>query len=230
LSHRVEDIDEGMRVVLDRPPVNALDLDAVRALEGAFREVADAPGVLLAAEGRAFSAGVDTRWFDAADASDREALVLGITRMVAALCAVRGPVVAQLQGHALGGGLVLALCADWRVAVVDEGVRLGLPEASAGVPFPAGPLAVLDAVLDPATVRRLAFTSEPMAPRAAREAGVVDDCAPRAGAEAAARARLADLRAQPAFVTVKDQLRGALRARLDALVENAADPHLPAFL
>jgi hypothetical protein len=51
--------------------------------------------------------------------------------------------VAAINGHALGGGFVLALACDYRIAADNEAAKLGMTEAQAGIPFPAGPLEVM---------------------------------------------------------------------------------------
>src|SRR4051812_32170664 len=81
-------IDETLLITIDRPPVNALDLDTILALEQAFARAArDAPGngVVLTGGGKVFSAGVDTRAFAGYGREQRHALVHAITAMVARL-------------------------------------------------------------------------------------------------------------------------------------------------
>src|SRR5437868_6316389 len=148
----------GLLITIDRPPVNALDLETIEALRAAFATVVANPpagGVVLTGAGeRAFSAGVDTRTFAGYDADRRRAMVLEITSMTAALLAIACPVVAALNGHALGGGFVLMLACDLRLAVHSEAARFGLTEAQAGVPFPAGPAEIIRSELPPALLRR----------------------------------------------------------------------------
>jgi enoyl-CoA hydratase len=97
-------IDETLLITIDRPPVNALDLDAIAALERAFAAATgDVPrdGVVLTGGGQVFSAGVDTRAFANYSRDQRHAMVRAITRMVARLIAIPAPVVAAINGHAL---------------------------------------------------------------------------------------------------------------------------------
>jgi enoyl-CoA hydratase/carnithine racemase len=99
-------IGETVLVVMDRRPVNALDLDTIVELEDVFADAGQkAPrnGVVLTGAGQVFSAGVDTRAFAAYNGDQRHAMVRAITRMVARLLAIAKPVVAAVNGHALGG-------------------------------------------------------------------------------------------------------------------------------
>ena len=221
-------------ITIDRPPVNALDLETIEALRKTFASVeADPPagGVVLTGAGeRAFSAGVDTRAFAAYDAEQRRALVLEITRMTAALLAIACPVVAAVNGHALGGGFVLMLACDLRLAVHSESARFGLTEAQAGVPFPAGPAEIIRSELPPTLLRRWTLSSEMVDATALLDAEVVDGLCPSADLVATALARSAEFAAQPAFATVKRQVRGPLAGRVAALAAHNDDSFLASFL
>src|SRR6516162_5572891 len=90
-------IDETLLISIERPPVNALDLDAIAELKQAFATAArEMPqgGVVLTGGGDVFSAGVDTRAFASYSGEQRQAMVQAITHMVAQLLAIPVPVVA----------------------------------------------------------------------------------------------------------------------------------------
>lgn len=115
-------------VTIDNPPVNALSRDVREGLMHALDDLAgDATlsGMVIAAAGRVFSAGADIREFDA----PMQPPFLG--DVVARLDASTKPVVASIQGKALGGGLELALACQGRVA--SKHARLGLPEVKLGL-------------------------------------------------------------------------------------------------
>lgn len=220
-------------VTIDRPPVNALDLETIETLSKTFASVAAEPpkgGVVLTGGGeRAFSAGVDTRVFAAYDVERRRTMVLEITRMTAALLAIACPVVAAVNGHALGGGFVLMLACDLRLAVHSEAARFGLTEAQAGVPFPAGPAEIIRSELPAALLRRWTLSSEVVSASALLDAGLVDALCPAADLVATALERTAALAAQPAFATVKRQVRGPLAGRVATLAAHNDDPFLESF-
>ncbi len=210
-------------LIIDNPPVNALALEQIEAITEAVATVPPAQPLLLAGAGAAFSAGVDTKAFARYDGAGRAALVRAISRMTAALLGHPAPLVAAVNGHALGGGFVLMLCADYRLACRDETVTLGLTEARAGVPFPAGPLAILDSELTADLRRSLTLSSRTIGVEEALRAGILDEAHDAESLMGAARRRCLELAAQPAFAIVKQQVRGALIARARAAAE-APDP------
>ena len=223
----------GVRVLaLARPPVNAIDLGLVEALCAALADAEAEAGcralVLTGAEG-VFSAGIDTRRIPAYDAAQRAEMLRGLNRMVLALYAFPHPTVVAVSGHALGGGLVIALCGDVRLAARGA-FRLGLIEASAGVPFPAGPLAVVRAELSPERARRLTLTSVVFEPEDPLSEGVIDRVVPAEALRDAAIAEAHALAEQPAFAAVKRQLRADTVARLRHIVAADDEPMLASWL
>ncbi|HEY0650600.1 enoyl-CoA hydratase/isomerase family protein [Phenylobacterium sp.] len=218
---------DGVAVLrINRPPVNALDLPTILALETAFARMGDErpAGLVLTGAGGVFSAGVDTRAFAAYSGGERAEMIWAITRMVHRLYGLAFPTVAAIGGHALGGGLVMALACDLRIAVDVPDAKLGLTEARAGVPFPAGPLEVIRAELSPSLLRRMTLTSAVLAPAELHALGVVDTLHAAEALEAAAIVAARELAAQPAFGTVKHQLRGATLTRLAQLAASGDDP------
>ena len=225
-------IDETLLVIIDRPPVNALDLEAVTALEAVFTEAARATprnGVVLIGRGEVFSAGVDTRAFAAYGRDQRHEMVRAITRMVARLLAIPVSVVAAVNGHALGGGFVLMLACDYRIATDAEAARLGMTEAKAGIPFPAGPLEVMRHELAPELLRRLTLSSAVLGTRELMAARVIDELSTAAEVRPRSIVAARSLAAQPAFGAVKRQIRGGLAERVAALAANGQDAFLDAF-
>jgi enoyl-CoA hydratase len=229
---RREDRD-GVRVLsLARPPVNAIDFALVRALGDAAEAAASDPAcralVVIGAPG-VFSAGIDTKRVPSYDADERASMLRAVNRTVLELYALEKPAVAAISGHALGAGLVLALTCDLRLAAEGD-FRLGLTEGKAGIPFPAGPLAVARAELSPESLRQLALTSATEAPASPRLAGIVDRVVPADALLASAFDEARALAAQPAFAAVKRQLRGDTIARLRRIVERDEEPLLAGWL
>ena len=114
------------RIVLDRPPLNVLDIPASRALAAALDRAGKDRNVrviVLSGKGRCFSAGVDI-------ADHTKARVKGMLAAfhaaVRALHRLEKPTIAAIHGHCLGGGMELALACDF--ALAERGAVLGLPE------------------------------------------------------------------------------------------------------
>src|SRR5207253_7516126 len=99
-------------------------------------------------KGRCFSAGIALKLTPTYPPEQRRAAIRAINRVVSVIPSAPVPVVAAINGHAMGGGLVLALACDMRLASSGEHV-LALSEVTAGVPFPAGPLTLVHGELAP---------------------------------------------------------------------------------
>jgi enoyl-CoA hydratase len=210
-------------VTLNRPRLNLLDRSAIDELTTVFERVDGSPVVLTGA-GEAFSAGVDVKAFAQLDQAGKAAFARAITRMTATILAVRGPIVAALPGHAIGGGLVLALCCDYRIAADNPGAKFGLMEAKAGVPFPSGPAEIIRHEVPAPLLRRLALTSAEVSAVDLVAAGVFDEIAKPDDLDSRAQGAAARLAAQPGFNLVKSQIRGGLRDRLAALCAACEEP------
>ena len=132
---------DGVTVVeLDRGPVNALDLELLGALTAAF-DRADSPVVLTGA-GRTFSAGVDLRRIVEEPDSYVAEFLAALARAFLAVFTHPRPTVAAINGHAIAGGCLFALCCDTRV--IGAGT-IGLTELAVAVRFPRSGLEIVTA-------------------------------------------------------------------------------------
>ncbi|MBB4660711.1 enoyl-CoA hydratase-related protein [Conexibacter arvalis] len=204
-------------VTLDRPPVNALDAELLEALTATAERLAEErPGaVVLTGAGRCFSAGMDLRSTPALDAAGQRRTVAALDAAFTAWYALPLPVVAAVGGAAIAGGMILALCADRRVAAA--GAPLGLAEVRVGIPYPRAALAVVRAELTGPAARRLALGAENVAAESLVDGGAVDEVVPAAevGERALAAARdLAALDAR-AYADTKLRLRAPALAECD---------------
>jgi methylglutaconyl-CoA hydratase len=141
------------RVTLTRPDVrNAFDATLIAELRTAFagfaREEAGAlRAVILAGDGPSFCAGADVSWMRAAMALDREANeqdAMALAEMYEAIDTCPVPVVARVQGAALGGGMGLCAVAD--LVIAESGARFGFTETRLGI---------LPAVISPFVVAKI---------------------------------------------------------------------------
>ena len=129
------DIDEKTfisQIILNNPPVNALNsemvLDLVNAVEQVKSQIEKRKVrvVILRSEGKHFCAGSDLKERLSVAESEVADKVKSIRKAVASIWAIKVPVIAAINGSALGGGLELALAADIRIASFDS--RMGLKE------------------------------------------------------------------------------------------------------
>jgi methylglutaconyl-CoA hydratase len=132
---RVERDGDVLRVTLARPERrNAFDAQLIADVTAAFSDVGDARAVVLAGEGATFCAGADIEWQRSAiDLSYEENVedALRLYRMCDAIDVCPAPVVARIQGYALGGGSGLAACAD--IAVASTDATFGFTEVKLGI-------------------------------------------------------------------------------------------------
>jgi methylglutaconyl-CoA hydratase len=128
------------RVTMTRPDArNAFDASLIAGLRGAFatlaREPADAlRAVVLAGDGDVFSAGADLAWMRAAAAlpvEENEQDALALAEMLDAIDTCPAPVIARVQGAALGGGM--GLCAVSDVVIAESGAGFGFTETRLGL-------------------------------------------------------------------------------------------------
>ena len=131
------DIEGAVAVMtVSRPEkLNAFDIDMLKALAGACDTVeanADIRVAILTGEGKGFSAGGDIKAWGGMSANDfgHQWVRFG-HRVFDRLATLRMPLIAAMNGHALGGGLELAGAADIRIA--ESQIRIGMPETSLGM-------------------------------------------------------------------------------------------------
>jgi enoyl-CoA hydratase/carnithine racemase len=223
-------------ITLRRPEkLNALDQGMIAALAAACDRVESERAVrvvLLAGEGKAFSAGGDIEAWAALDPLTFGRLwIRDGHRTMDRLARLRQPTIAMLTGHALGGGLELAAVADFRVA--EAHVRLGLPETGLGmVPGWSGTQRLVRR-FGAQLVRRMSIAGEMLGADQALAAGLVDRVVPTGEGPAAAR-EMADrlLTRGPAALQVAKQMialaegeerDGAIESIAGALIATTAD-------
>jgi enoyl-CoA hydratase/carnithine racemase len=185
---RLEVADGIGTIRLDRPPVNALNDQLRDELASAAREAGasdEIRAVILYGGEKVFAAGADITEMAEANAAamaTRGGLLQASLNLVAAL---PKPVVAAITGYALGGGLELALCADFRVA--GERARVGQPEILLGVIPGAGGTQRLPRLVGPAKAKDIVFSGRMVPAAEALAIGLVDQVVPDGSVYSAAR-------------------------------------------
>jgi cyclohexa-1,5-dienecarbonyl-CoA hydratase len=181
------------RLVIDRPPVNVLDLATLEALQAALAKAgADRKLKVLALSGagRAFSAGVDVADHTADRVGRMIELFHGALRR---LMALEVPVIAAVHGATLGGGCELALACDMVLARDD--LRLGQPEIQLAV-FPPFAAALLPRLIGRPRAMDLVLTGRPLRADEALRLGLVSRIFGSAEFEPGTEAVLTGLAAQ----------------------------------
>jgi len=184
---RLEVADGIGTIRLDRPPVNALDdqvRDELAAAASSAAADAEIRAVILYGGEKVFAAGAEIRQMAEATyaaMADRSARLQAALSLVAA---IGKPVVAAITGYALGGGLELALAADFRVA--GENARLGQPEILLGIIPGAGGTQRLPRLVGPARAKDIVFTGRMVKAAEALAMGLVDVVVPDASVYQAA--------------------------------------------
>jgi methylglutaconyl-CoA hydratase len=175
---RVEWDQDVLRVTLARPDRrNAFDAEVIRELSEAFVDIGRARAVLLSGEGASFCAGADVDWMRASaelSIDENVADANAMRQMFEAIDGCQAPVVARVQGHALGGGAGLVAAADIPIASPEtvfafSEVKLGI------IPAVISPFAL--AKIGGANARRYFVTGERFDAETARRIGLISEVA-----------------------------------------------------
>jgi enoyl-CoA hydratase/carnithine racemase len=214
--------DHVARLTIDNPAKrNALDHEILDAFTSVVGDL-DTRCLVVTATGPVFSAGYDIGNLPREEFADRaEALVAHpFHEAIEALDAFPFPSVAALNGHAIGGGLELALACDLRVA--SEAARMGMPPARLGLVYShTGLRRFVDAIGAPRT-RELFFTARNVPARTALQWGLVNEVVPPGELEREAVAYAAHIAAHAPL-----SLRGNKRALRELLAARGAlDPEV----
>jgi enoyl-CoA hydratase/carnithine racemase len=186
--------DDIYTLTIAGPGKNSLSTTVMQDL---LRQVRDAAGrpVLVTGAGDAFSAGLNLKEVASLDAPGMERFLLLLDDVIDAFFDYPAPLVTCVNGHAIAGGCVLALCGDVRVATDDPQARIGLNEVALGLEFPPKIMKLARHRVAPRAFERVMLEAGLYPPRRAVELGLVDEVA--ADAPARARAVLAALAAHP---------------------------------
>lgn len=205
-------------VLLDRPEVlNSLNSDMLIALRQAFTELAgdgSVRAVVLAGSSPVFAAGADIGEMEGK--TPAEGLAFGFLGQQTARVIEKfpHPVIALVEGYALGGGLEIALAADFIVAA--EGAQMGLPEVTVGIHPGMGGASRLTRIIGRARTKYLAYTGVPVSAEEAARMGFVVRVVPsdRAREEVQALAETIANRAPLAVAWIKSVIDNGMDASL----------------
>lgn len=209
------------RLTLAQPdrlnPIGALALEELVAASS-WLDTTDAAVVVVGGEGRAFCAGFDRRELAAPPPDPRRGEHPGASTpalgaaMAEAVASMRALTVAAIQGPCVGGGLVLALCCDLRIAADDA--WFSLPEAELGIPLAWSGVPRLVRELGPARANELILTCRRVPADEAAAIGLVNEVVSRAALDSVVGDRVATLleRRDEVIWTTKRQVGEAASA------------------
>lgn len=211
---------------MNRGRTHTLDDSLLQELSDRFRTLADDPdcgAVILAGSGdRFFCNGLDVQSLIAKSPKELDRFVRLFHDVIHQLYLFPRPFVAAINGHAMAGGLILALTADYRI-IGDENRFLGFTEVNLGLPVPHPAVLMLCDVVGNRVAHRLVLDAETILPEAAYRVGLVHEVVAIRHLETVADTVAADRAGHPAsaYALSKRYLRGAT-ARSMAECEEAS--------
>ena len=174
------EVDGGIGTIrLDRPPMNALNVQVQEELRAAAHEAgarSDVSAVVIYGGEKVFAAGADIKEMATMSYADMVVRSGALQSSFTAVARIPKPVVAAVTGYALGGGCELALCADFRVC--GDNAKLGQPEIQLGVIPGAGGTQRLPRLVGPARAKDIIFTGRFVGAEEALRIGLVDRVVP----------------------------------------------------
>src|ERR1700682_3734943 len=219
------------RVVMHRKGNNAIAEDLMQELAVAFRELGEDPTVrvvVLASEyEKYFSVGADLTMLGSVDRSAPDAvdqigdLMKRMNDHFSTIERCPKPVIAAINGHALGGGSELTLCCDFRVMVEDGRSRIGQTESSLGIIPGAGGTQRLPRLIGKAKAVRYLIESTRLSAREAEAVGWVDIGVPPDEFQAAVDSLAGKLAKEATFAIamIKDAVQRGYDLPLDEALE-----------
>ncbi|MFI5365433.1 MAG: enoyl-CoA hydratase/isomerase family protein [Candidatus Binatia bacterium] len=229
---RIESRQDTVVIFFARPPANAFNLELAEELQARLDELAahvPGGGVVVTGEGPAFSGGVDFKAVPGYTPEQRARMIRHINAAITTLYGLPTATVAAVNGHAIGGAFVAMLACDARLAA-DTDAKLGLTEVTAGIPYPACPMEIVKAEIEPSYRRHLVLSGDIISPQVAHARGLIDELvAPQDLLQRAVE--LARTRAAArSYGRVKQQLKHDTLTRMREIIAASSDPMLEHWL
>lgn len=174
------------RLTFDRPPVNALNTETVVEIERAmdwFEDQEDVLVIIMTGAGKAFVAGADIAEMSGFTPMQAREFARNGHRALGRIAGIEGPVIAAVNGFALGGGCEIALACDIRV--MADTAKIGQPEVKLGLIPGFGGTQRLARLVGPGKAKELVFSGDPLDAAEALRIGLVNRVVPAAELEEA---------------------------------------------
>ncbi|HXV92372.1 MAG TPA: enoyl-CoA hydratase/isomerase family protein, partial [Pseudonocardia sp.] len=170
------EVDGGVGTIrLDRPPMNAFDVQVQEELKGCAEEAArraDVRAVIVYGGEKVFAAGADVKQMAGMSYADMAARARRLSACFGAMSEIPKPTVAAITGYALGGGMEVALGCDRRVC--GDNAKLGQPEILLGVIPGGGGTQRMARLIGPSRTKDLVYTGRMVGAEEALAIGLVD--------------------------------------------------------
>lgn len=216
-----QQLDKGVLTLrLAHGKASVLDMPFLQAISDALAAATDDAGVksvVITGTGSIFSAGVDLKQILEGGAEYAQQYIPLLDATLEKLFAFSKPMVAAVNGHAIAGGCIVAMAADYKLMAQGKG-RIGVPELKVGVPFPASAFEIVRFSVPKSQVQTLMYRAETYSPEEALARGLVDELV-EAESLLSAATRVASELAEipgPSFTISKQMQRGASLAAMQA--------------
>lgn len=198
-----------VEIHIEGPGKNALGTELIRSLTQQISDAEGAP-ILLTGTGDAFSAGLNLKEVASLDEDTMADFLERLEEFFRLLWLYPGPTAAAVNGHAIAGGCIMAMCCDYAVATDNPKARIGLNEVAIGLRFPPGLLNFVRASVSPQHINEVVLGAGLHSPEKARDLGLINAIAE--DPVAAARGRLEKLAKHPAqaYRATKVDLRAGI--------------------
>ncbi len=198
-------------LTMNRPPVNAMNIEFLKALTieiDAAAQNTNISAIVLTGSGNSFSAGVDLKLAARFTKEDQNKMLMALNLAFTTVYACPLPIVAAINGHAIAGGLVLALACDYRIAASHD-FEMSLAEVHVGVPYPIAAIEIVKSELSAPVARRLVLLGQELNSKGCESSGVVDELSPgpKLLARATDLARSFASHPKTSYGTIKHQFR-----------------------
>lgn len=212
---------DGIRTIqLNRPPVNALNLELLTAISDCVNSASSegAKGIVLTGLPGMFSAGLDLKALQKAEPKGVQEIVEALNNACKSIAKSPIPVIAAISGHAPAGGMVLSLFCDYRVMAEGE-FNIGLNEVKLKMPLPPLAMVALEQVVGLKNAKIFSNEGEFYTPAQAQAMDLIDTVCPAANVVTEASRQLASLIdiQSPASLAMRKFHRRELIAQADLL-------------
>lgn len=196
-------------ITMNEAGKNALGTELMRWVRGEL-ERADGQPVCLTGTDDSFSAGLNLKELASLDHDGMREFLGELDALVETLFRYPGPTGAAVNGHAIAGGAILALCCDIRIGTTNPRARLGLNEVALGLRFPPRTLEVVRYRLPNQTAETVILGAGLHGPEEAMRLGLVDDLSEDPVAEVTRRLGALARHPADAYAAAKEAMRGPI--------------------